>query len=164
MNLSAENIGKIRDLVRSGYPLKARDAQDLLGHNDHLIELLGARFRLMLSVEIERDQLKAECEALRSQNNEFRRAAGSMNLGGFGDAFYMVADRLGITGPRHDSPMQVFASEILPALDAAIKDAERLRSATAFAQKLCDSAGKQPSVATGYLHDILDAMGKDGRP
>lgn len=44
--------------------------------------------------------------------------------------------------------------------EALRKDAERLQSATAFVQKLCDSAGKQPSVATGYLHDILSAMGK----
>lgn len=54
MNLSAENIGAIRELVRSGYPLKARDAKDLLGHNDHLVELLEARGRLMLTVEVER--------------------------------------------------------------------------------------------------------------
>lgn len=40
------------------------------------------------------------------------------------------------------------------------KDAERLQIATALVQKLCDAAGNQPSVATGYLHDILDAMGK----
>ena len=66
MNLSAENIGQIRELVRSGYPLKARDAQDLLGHNDHLIELLEARGRLMLGVEIERDQLKAEVAGLKT--------------------------------------------------------------------------------------------------
>lgn len=64
MNLSAENIVKIRDLVRSGYPLKTRDAKDLQGHNDHLVELLEARGRLMLGVEIERDQLKAENERL----------------------------------------------------------------------------------------------------
>jgi hypothetical protein len=44
--------------------------------------------------------------------------------------------------------------------EALRKDAERLQSATAFVQKLCDSAGKQPSVATGYLHDILSAMSK----
>lgn len=44
--------------------------------------------------------------------------------------------------------------------EALRKDADRLQSATAFVQKLCDSAGKQPSVATGYLHDILSAMGK----
>lgn len=66
MNLSAENIGAIRELVRSDYPLKARDAKDLLGHNDHLVELLEARSRLMLGVEIERDQLRAEVAGLRT--------------------------------------------------------------------------------------------------
>lgn len=44
--------------------------------------------------------------------------------------------------------------------EALRKDAKRLHSATAFVQKLCDSAGKQPSVATGYLHDILSAISK----
>lgn len=65
MNLSAENINKIRELVRSGYPLKACDAQDLLGHNDHLVEPLEARFRLMMGLEVERDQLRSENERLR---------------------------------------------------------------------------------------------------
>jgi len=72
MNLSAENVGKIRELVRLGYPLKARDAQDLLGHNDHLVELLEARGRLMLGVEIERDQLKAENETLLKDAQRYR--------------------------------------------------------------------------------------------
>jgi hypothetical protein len=70
MNLSAENISKIRELVRSGYPLKARDAQDLQGHNDHLIELLEARFRLMLGLEIERDQLKVDLGELATKHAE----------------------------------------------------------------------------------------------
>jgi hypothetical protein len=52
------------------------------------------------------------------------------------------------------------ALELLADNEALRKDAERLQSATAFVQKLCDSAGKQPSVATGYLHDILSAMSK----
>lgn len=73
MNLSAENIGKIRELVRSGYPLKARDAKDLLGHNDHLVELLEARGRLMLGVEIERDQLRAEVAGLKTGYQAYER-------------------------------------------------------------------------------------------
>ena len=73
MNLSAENIGAIRELVRSGYPLKARDAKDLLGHNDHLVELLEARSRLMLGVEIERDQLRAEVAGLRTGYEAYER-------------------------------------------------------------------------------------------
>ncbi|MGP5236435.1 hypothetical protein [Pseudomonas helleri] len=40
-------------------------------------------------------------------------------------------------------------------------DAERLAKATAFVRQLSDAAGKQPSVATGYLHDILTAMSKE---
>lgn len=48
--------------------------------------------------------------------------------------------------------------------EALRKDADRLQSATAFVQKLRDSAGKQPSVATGYLHDILSAMSKGEQP
>lgn len=51
-------------------------------------------------------------------------------------------------------------AELKAEVEGLRKDADRLQSATAFAQKLCDSAGKQPSVATGYLHDILAAMGK----
>ena len=73
MNLSAENIGAIRELVRNGYPLKARDAKDLLGHNDHLVELLEARGRLMLGVEIERDQLRAEVAGLRTGYEAYER-------------------------------------------------------------------------------------------
>lgn len=73
MNLSAENIGAIRELVRSGYPLKARDAKDLLGHNDHLVELLEARSRLMLGVEIERDQLRAQLAGLRTGYEAYER-------------------------------------------------------------------------------------------
>lgn len=77
MNLSAENIVKIRDLVRSGYPLKTRDAKDLQGHNDHLVELLEARGRLMLGVEIERDQLKAENGAAQTLIGSVVIAAGA---------------------------------------------------------------------------------------
>ena len=73
MNLSAENIGAIRDLARSGYPLKSRDAKDLLGHNDHLVELLEARGRLMLGIEIERDQLRAEVAGLKTGYEAYER-------------------------------------------------------------------------------------------
>lgn len=46
-------------------------------------------------------------------------------------------------------------------VEALRKDAEHLKGSTAFVKRLCDSAGKQPSVATGYLHDILAAMSKE---
>ena len=51
-------------------------------------------------------------------------------------------------------------AELKAEVEGLRKDADRLQSATAFVQKLCDSAGKQPSVATGYLHDILSALGQ----
>ena len=51
-------------------------------------------------------------------------------------------------------------AELKAEVGALRKNADHLQSATAFVQKLCDSAGNQPSVATGYLHDILAAMGK----
>ncbi|WP_122408937.1 hypothetical protein [Pseudomonas viridiflava] len=41
---------------------------------------------------------------------------------------------------------------------ATAKVDERLTDATAFVQKLCDAASGQPSVATGYLSDILDVL------
>ncbi|MFG0272404.1 DUF3850 domain-containing protein [Pseudomonas sp. zjy_14] len=37
-------------------------------------------------------------------------------------------------------------------------EAERLSKATAFVQRLVDCSGIQPSVATGYLRDILDEL------
>lgn len=42
-----------------------------------------------------------------------------------------------------------------------LADAERrFGSVTAYVQNLCDAAGEQPSVATGYLRDVLDALTK----
>lgn len=51
------------------------------------------------------------------------------------------------------------AARLKAEIEAIRKDAERLQIARALVQKLCDAAGDQPSVATGYLHDILAAMG-----
>jgi hypothetical protein len=41
---------------------------------------------------------------------------------------------------------------------------KRLGKVTAFVQSLCDAAGSQPSVATGYLRDILDALSVSAEP
>jgi hypothetical protein len=41
---------------------------------------------------------------------------------------------------------------------------KRLGKVTAFVQSLCDAAGSQPSVATGYLRDILDALSASAEP
>lgn len=39
-----------------------------------------------------------------------------------------------------------------------------LSKATAFVQNLCAAAGSQPSVATGYLRDILDVLSASAEP
>lgn len=39
-----------------------------------------------------------------------------------------------------------------------------LSKATAFVQNLCTAAGSQPSVATGYLRDILDVLSASAEP
>jgi hypothetical protein len=70
---------------------------------------------------------------------------------------------LGAIGEALGAEMDDDGSELEGIATQLRKDAERLQSATAFVQKLCDAAGKQPSVATGYLHDILSALGK-GEP
>lgn len=98
MNLSVENIGAIRELVRSGYPLKARDAKDLLGHNDHLVELLEARSRLMLGAEIERDQLRAEVAGLKTGYEAYERVNAELKaeveeLRKYGEEFSVLAER-----------------------------------------------------------------------
>lgn len=82
----------------------------------------------------ERDQLKAENERLESE------------------AVYAAA---GFDAAREEVAQLKAENEELR------MDVDRLQSATAFVQKLCGAAVKQPSVATGYLHDILSAMGKE---
>lgn len=106
MNLSAENIEQIRELVRSGYPLKARDAKDLLGHNDHLVELLEARGRLMLGVEIERDQLRAEVAGLKTGYEAYERVNAEL--------------KAECEGLRANSSLVVLLRE----LDSALEDLE----------------------------------------
>ena len=43
-------------------------------------------------------------------------------------------------------------------------EAERLTKVTAFVQRLVDCSGTQPSVATGYLRDILDELKGNTKP
>lgn len=93
--------------------------------DDHPYERTGSDWNYEHPIHDKIISLLADRDQLKTENNEFRRRAGSMNLGGFGDAFYKVAECLGVTGARPDSPMQVFASEIYPALEVAIKNAGR---------------------------------------
>ncbi len=143
MNLSAENIVKIRDLVRSGYPLKTRDAKDLQGHNDHLVELLEARGRLMLGVEIERDQLKAENEALRKDASRWRAFINCARIKFFGWAGYGEKD------PYGNSPgnYRHFGGEFWTIHDAPTADKE-----------------KAAEILNGFADAAVAAMGKGEKP
>ncbi len=128
------------------------------------------------SLAAERDQLKAENDALRAKRLE--RAARTKKLVDIASShrrdavalrkeleshkrmLLAAACDLGAIGEALGAEMDDDGSELEGMATQLRKDVERLQSATAFVQKLCDSAGKQPSVATGYLHDILSAMGK----
>lgn len=163
MNLSAENIGKIRELVRSGYPLKARDAQDLEGHNEHLTQLLEARFRLMLGLEIERDQLRAEnaglktgyeayeqvVQGLKAENEVLRKDAGRWTafvncarIKFFGWAGYDEKD------PYGNSPgdYRHFGGEFWTVHDAPTADKEKAaKILNGFADASVAAMSKEPS-------------------
>ena len=39
-----------------------------------------------------------------------------------------------------------------------VEELKTLRKGAAFVQKILDAAGDQPSVATGYLRDILEVL------
>ena len=152
MNLSAENIGAIRELVRNGYPLKARDAKDLLGHNDHLVELLEARGRLMLGVEIERDQLRAEVAGLRTGYEAYEQVNAELKA---------EVDRLNEEYDkawRHDlndkKNVQALAAEVarLSADSEALrKDAERYRMVRGIA-----------SISAGRRHLVVKRLPVNG--
>lgn len=116
-----------------------------------LLECHGGTAEAAMNLLVERDQLKAENEALCKDLESHKRMllAAACDLGAIGEA-------LGADMDDDGSELEGIATQLR-------KDAERLQSATAFVQKLCDSAGKQPSVATGYLHDILSALG-EGEP
>lgn len=68
----------------------------------------------------------------------------------------------GVLGPVEDFEAIAAERDQLNAENEALrKDAERLEKVSAFVKQLCNAAGKQPSVATGYLHDILAIMSKE---
>ncbi|WP_346395225.1 hypothetical protein [Pseudomonas syringae] len=58
MNLSCKRIAEIRTLVSAGIQIERTEAEDLLGHNDHLTELCEARARLVLRAESESETLR----------------------------------------------------------------------------------------------------------
>lgn len=138
MNLSHKRIAEIRSLVSAGIQLGRNEAEDLLGHNDHLTELCEARARLVLRAESESETLRGLYQMHKQTETREMRDLKAENAGlKTGYEAYEVEN----AGLR--------------------KDAERFEKATAFVQRLCDAAGNQQSVATGYLHDILSVMSKE---
>jgi len=71
-------------------------------------------------LEAQRDQIKAENETLKS-------TLATERLSGFAASFYQVADAVGVTGARSATPEQVFNGEVMPAIEALRKDADRYR-------------------------------------
>ena len=104
-------------------------------------------------VEIQR--LKAENESANSRLHEVAVACATAEQ----ERDQLKAENAGLkTGyEAYEQIVQGLKAEN----EALRKDADRLEKAAAFVQQLCDAAGKQPSVATGYLHDILSAMSKE---
>ncbi len=127
----ASNVGRCHGMAL-GSVVESRDAlvrvaDQLKAENKRIAELLEcAQGDLKQAMQIIEKDSKP-LDDLISENEVLCSKIASMNVSGFGEAFYQVAERLGVTGARPVSPMQVFASEVMPALDAAIKDAERYR-------------------------------------
>ena len=120
----------------------------------------------LVEVVAQRDQLRAEVAGLRTGYEAYEQVNAELRAENealreevaLGDKIIADRDRLlnMFDCPAHGQCIPYAMEQI----EALRKDSERLQSATAFVQKLCDSAGKQPSVATGYLHDILAALGQ----
>ncbi|MCJ2375161.1 hypothetical protein [Pseudomonas sp. RGM 3321] len=91
--------------------------------------------------------LRAECEALRNRQS-------------FSDAFYEVSGLLGVTGARPEAPLVVFRQEVVPALQAVIRNSRRY-------EWLRDSAGSADWEFFGHQgksstdQNIDAAMGKE---
>lgn len=99
------------------------------------------------------EEIRADRDEVRDENKELRKdleshkrmlLAAVCDLGAIGEA-------LGAEMDDDGSELEGIATELR-------KDAERLKTATEFVKRLCDSAGTQPSVATGYLQDILSEL------
>lgn len=151
----AENVDDPREFRKAVEALfdvcTVETISGLITESEQLARVSGCHLLRAQTLEVERDQLKAENEALCGK-------LANLNISGFADAFYTVAEKLGVTGARPVSPMQVFASEVLPALDAAIKSAARyqwLREARSGYIEVVEWIGPH---ATGMTGEDLDAL------
>lgn len=116
-HLVAESIsGNNRDFIAAANPAA-------------VLELIRATKVAKLQMDIqrhlaagrgeERDRVKIENEKLKTQLAE-------QVMHGYAGAFYQMAEKLGITGARAESPQQVFETEVMPALLALIAERDRL--------------------------------------
>lgn len=71
----------------------------------------------------------------------------------------LIAENERVNAAWHE--MKIALDQLKAENEALRKDAELIEKATSFVKNLCYCAGEQPSVATGYLHDILSVMSKD---
>ncbi|WP_341519851.1 ead/Ea22-like family protein [Pseudomonas sp. G.S.17] len=158
--LIAENE-RLRVDLKSVVRLNNENADLFKAKNDQIkaeneqakfISRLAYNFDGYKAVLDERDQLRAEVaglktgyEAYERVNAELKAEVEALRKAGFADAFYKVSEAVGVTGARAVSPMQVFEAEILPAIEAAVKDAERYRFVSQLAWYVDQAA---------YIYDV----------
>jgi len=80
---------------------------------------------------------------------------------GYSGAFYEVCKLVGVVGARPSSPMSVFRDEVVPALEALRKDAERYRSQ--FSEGAWDYSEEWICEPKSQVDSMIDeAMAKGG--
>ncbi|WP_434695362.1 hypothetical protein J3P89_19375 [Pseudomonas sp. Z1-14] len=126
-------------------------------NKDYADLVLAAKPATILALIAENERVKARLCICRDCGGQGEVYSGHDSYQGYNQPPEPDMDVCGTCGYE---ALAVERDQLKAENDALRKDADRLQSATAFVQKLCDSAGKQPSVATGYLHDILSALGK----
>lgn len=139
-----------------------------------IVELDDARSGMKHSCAIrlkkQIEQLETERDRLKAENEELCAKVANLNVSGFAEAFYTVAAELGIIGARPVSPMQMFASEVLPTLQSAIQDAERYRWIRDKSEAVHQFYLSVPLWFTGVrfraqdVDKAIDAMSKGEQP
>ncbi|TWC17145.1 hypothetical protein FBY06_1187 [Pseudomonas sp. SJZ085] len=133
---------KLQKLLWAEVAAWSASSSDWLSNSEALEEFLGKQTLGEVALE-----LLAENEALRKIISDSATSCGAA-----------VSVECSLDFMAH-LPIEIFS-----VISKLRKDAERLQSSTAFVQKLCDAAGRQPSVATGYLHHILSTMAQGEQP
>ncbi|NAP01965.1 hypothetical protein B1F73_15205 [Pseudomonas syringae] len=140
-------------------------AQALLSENEALRGLYQmhkqTETREMRDLKAEVAGLKTGYEAYERVNAELRAECESLrNRQGFSDAFYEVSGLLGVTGARPEAPLVVFRQEVVPALQAVIRNSRRyewLRDGAGY----CDTRDI-PGMAPERMDAFIDAAMSKG--